>query len=161
MSAPQPLPVGAKAPGFSYHTADGKEHHTDKLAGKPYLVYFYPKDMTPGCTTEACAFRDSYADFTKAGLTVIGVSGDSEESHGKFRARHDLPFALASDPEHKTIEAYGVWGPKLFMGKSFLGIHRMSFLVGPDGRIVKVYPKVKVAEHAAEVLADAAELLPR
>lgn len=159
MSKANPLPVGAKAPGFTYRTADGTEHHTDALAGKAYVVYFYPKDMTPGCTTQACGFRDSYADYEKAGLTVIGVSADSEASHDKFRAKHELPFGLTSDPERKVIEAYGVWGPKLFMGKSFLGINRISFLVGPDGRIAKVYPKVKVADHAAEVLADAKALL--
>lgn len=158
MSKANPLPAGAKAPGFTYRTADGALHHTDELAGKAYVVYFYPKDMTPGCTTQACGFRDSYAEYEQAGLTVIGVSADSEESHDKFRAKHELPFGLTSDPERKVIEAYGVWGPKLFMGKSFLGINRISFLVGPDGKIAKVYPKVKVADHAAEVLADAKAL---
>lgn len=158
MSKPNPLSVGAKAPVFTYRTADGQEHSTANLHGKPFVVYFYPKDMTPGCTTQACGFRDSYADYEKAGLAVIGVSADSEESHGKFRSKHELPFGLASDPERKVIEAYGVWGPKLFMGNSFLGIHRISFLVGPDGTIAKVYPKVKVADHAETVLADAREL---
>lgn len=158
MSKANPLPVGAEAPVFTYRTADGKEHSTADLKGKPFVVYFYPKDNTPGCTTQACGFRDNYAQYEQAGLAVIGVSADSEESHEKFRNKHELPFGLTSDPERTVIEAYGVWGPKLFMGKSFLGINRISFLVDKEGKIAKVYPKVKVVDHAQSVLEDARQL---
>lgn len=158
MSLPNPLQPGVCAPTFTFRLADGTEKSTATLSGGPYLVYFYPKDDTPGCTREACAFRDGYSDFEAAGLVVIGVSADSEASHEKFRKKHALPFALASDPDRAIIDAFGVWGPKQFMGKQFDGIHRMSFLVGPDGKIAKTYPKVKPEEHAAEVLADAKAL---
>ncbi len=158
MSQPDPLQPGADAPTFTFHDADGTEHSTADLKGCPYLVYFYPKDDTPGCTKEACAFRDGFADFQKAGIAVIGISADSEASHAKFREKYQLPFALASDPDRKVIDGFGVWGQKKFMGKVYDGIHRMSFLIGPDGKVAKTYPKVKPEEHAAEVLADAQEL---
>jgi peroxiredoxin Q/BCP len=158
MAGVSPLPLGAVAPAFAYRDADGTARHTRELSGRPYLVYFYPRDDTPGCTAEACGFRDAFADFTAAGLTVIGVSGDDEASHTKFRRKHALPFPLAADTDLVTAKAYGVWGPKKFMGRTFDGIHRTSFLVGPTGRIAKVYARVKPEVHAAEVLADAATL---
>lgn len=161
MSQTDPLQPGADVPEFTFQLADGTSQSTDSLKGSPYLVYFYPKDDTPGCTKEACAFRDGYTDFKEAGLTVIGISADSEASHEKFRNKYELPFALASDPDRKVIEAYGVWGEKKFMGKVYDGIHRMSFLIGPDGKVAKTYPKVKPEEHAAEVLADVQSLFSK
>ncbi|MGE9296288.1 MAG: thioredoxin-dependent thiol peroxidase [Puniceicoccales bacterium] len=155
MSTPNPLSPGESAPGFAFKHANGDADHTDNLKGKTFLVYFYPRDDTPGCTKEACAFRDLFAEFTKAGVTVIGVSCDDDNSHEKFRQKFSLPFPLAADTDQSIVNAYGVWGPKKFMGKEYEGIHRTSFLVGPDGRILKTYPKVKPEEHAEEVLADA------
>ncbi|WOO41879.1 thioredoxin-dependent thiol peroxidase [Rubellicoccus peritrichatus] len=159
MSKPNPIVPSTQAPEFQYKTADGTEHSTSALKGKPYLVYFYPRDDTPGCTKEACAFRDSFAELTKAGITIIGVSADDEASHEKFRKKYDLPFPLAADTEKSIVEAFGVWGEKKFMGKIYDGIHRISFLVGPDGVVVKTYLKVKPEQHAAEILADAKELV--
>ncbi|WP_269541811.1 thioredoxin-dependent thiol peroxidase [Cerasicoccus fimbriatus] len=154
MTAPTPLSPGSQTPGFAFRYADGTEGHTDQLKGL-YLVYFYPRDDTPGCTKEACAFRDIFEDFTKAGITVIGVSCDDDASHEKFRKKFSLPFPLAADTDQTLVKAFGVWGPKKFMGKEYEGIHRMSFLVSPDGKVLKTYPKVKPEEHAAEVLQDA------
>lgn len=154
MKQANPLQAGAPAPEFTYRTPAGEERSTAALRGAPYLVYFYPKDDTPGCTKEACAFRDLFADYSAAGVTIIGVSADSEKSHGKFREKFALPFPLASDPDSRVVDAFGAFGEKKFMGKTYEGIHRMSFLVGPEGKIVKSYPKVKPEEHAAEVLAD-------
>jgi thioredoxin-dependent peroxiredoxin len=152
------LQPGSPAPDFVFKDAAGSLRHASELAGRPYLVYFYPKDDTPGCTKEACGFRDVFPQAESLGLTVIGVSADSDASHDKFRKKYNLPFALAADTDKRIAKAFGAWGPKSFMGKSYEGIHRVSFLVGPDGRIVKVYPKVKPEEHAAEVLADAGAL---
>lgn len=159
MMQAKPLEAGALAPAFNYRTATGAEAHSSELAGRAYLVYFYPKDDTPGCTTEACGFRDAYDAFGKADLTVIGVSPDSEKSHQKFREKHSLPFALVADEGKAVCQAYGVWGEKKFMGRTFEGVHRMSFLVGPDGHIAKTYPKVKPDAHASEVLADHRSLI--
>jgi peroxiredoxin Q/BCP len=116
------------------------------------VVYFYPKDDTPGCTKEACSFRDSYHDFKTAGVEVIGISPDSVKSHSKFSEKHDLPFILLSDPEHKVCEAYGVWGLKKFMGREYYGVLRTTFVIGPDGKIKKVFKNVKPADHSHEVL---------
>lgn len=150
-----PLAEGAPAPAFTYLTADGASHSTADFAGRPYVVYFYPKDDTPGCTKQACSFRDRYADFREAGVAVIGVSVDSDASHARFRNKYDLPFGLAADPEKRIVTAFGVWGEKKFMGRAYAGTHRITFLVGADGRIAKVWPKVKPENHAAEVLAAA------
>lgn len=154
MKKPEPLAIGDKAPGFAFRYADGRQAHTDDLDG-PFLVYFYPRDDTSGCTKEACAFRDLFSEFEQAGVTVIGVSCDDEASHEKFRKKYTLPFPLSTDTDQKLVNAYGVWGLKKFMGKQYEGIHRMSFLVSPEGSILKTYPKVKPEEHAAEVLEDA------
>ncbi|MFP6900822.1 MAG: thioredoxin-dependent thiol peroxidase [Opitutales bacterium] len=159
MEQTNPLGEGDEAPSFSFREADGKERSTPDLAGSPYLVYFYPRDNTPGCTAEACGFRDNLPALIKLGLTVIGVSCDSEKSHEKFRAKHDLPFPLASDESREIVKAFGVWGEKSFMGRKFAGIHRMSFLIGPDGKIAKAYHKVKAKTHPDQVLSDARELL--
>lgn len=150
-----PLAVGQPAPTFAYQTADGARHSTADLAGRPFVVYFYPKDDTPGCTTQACSFRDRYADFTAAGLPVIGVSTDSEKSHAKFRTKFDLPFGLAADTDQAIVTGFGVWGEKKFMGRTYLGTHRVTFLIGADGCVAQVWPKVKPEDHAAEVLAAA------
>ena len=156
MSAINPLPAGASAPSFDYVTADGTSVNTEDLRGQQYLVYFYPKDDTPGCTKEACAFRDNFPNFESLKLTIIGVSGDPLNSHEKFRAKYELPFPLASDTEDFSIaRAFGVYGQKKFMGRIYDGIHRISFLVGVDGKIVKTYLKVKPDIHPTEVLEDA------
>ena len=147
------LQNGDKAPNFSFKDPVSQEiQDTSTLMGKPYLVYFYPRDNTPGCTKEACGFRDLFKQFQQAGLTIIGVSCDTETSHEKFRAKHDLPFPLVADTDKKLVNAFGVWAKKTFMGRVFDGIHRVSFLVGPKGNIIKVYPKVKAAAHPDEVL---------
>ena len=122
------------------------------LKGKNVILYFYPKDNTPGCTKEACAFRDQFSEFKKKGAVVLGVSTDPVKSHDKFVAKFKLPFTLLADEEKKLVEAYGVWGRKSFMGRKYTGTHRVTFLIGPDGRIKKIWPTVKPEEHAREVL---------
>jgi peroxiredoxin Q/BCP len=117
------------------------------------VLYFYPRDDTPGCTKEACAFRDQFSKFKKQGAVVLGVSVDSVRSHGRFAAKHGLPFLLLADPDRKLVEAYGAWGEKVFMGRRFLGTHRVTFLIGGDGRIRKIWTRVKPEAHAADVLA--------
>ena len=156
-----PLAAGDVAPAFEFVTQDGNAGTSADLAGKPYVLYFYPKDDTPGCTKEACAFRDTYANYEAEGVAVIGISGDSQKSHSKFREKYSLPFHFASDSEDFAIaNAYGVYGEKKFMGRVYDGIHRVSFLVGPDGKILKTYPKVKPEQHAAEVIADLKDTYP-
>lgn len=141
------------APDFELADETGKLHKLSDYRGKPVLLYFYPKDDTPGCTTEACSFRDAYADYTKAGVTIFGVSGDSVKSHMKFKEKYHLPFNLLSDEEHKVLEAYGVWGQKKMMGREYMGIFRTSYLIGADGKIKKVFEDVKPEGHSQEVLA--------
>ena len=148
------LKEGDEAPDFTAPTSGGGEISLASLKGKNVILYFYPRDDTPGCTKEACAFRDSYADFSKKGAVVIGVSTDSVKSHDKFVKKFKLPFSLAADEEKKIVEAYGVWGQKVFMGRKYMGTHRVTFLIGPDGKIKKIWPGVKPEEHAAEVLAE-------
>ena len=123
------------------------------LNGKPVILYFYPRDDTPGCTKEACSFRDHFAAFNALGAVVLGVSADSVKSHGKFAEKFKLPFPLLADEDKTIVQAYGVWGEKRFLGKRYMGIHRVTFLIGADGRIRKIWPKVKPEEHADEVLA--------
>ena len=146
------LKEGDKAPAFTAETSGGGKLSLSDLAGKNVILYFYPKDDTPGCTKEACAFRDSYADFKKQGAVVLGVSTDPVKLHDKFVEKFKLPFTLLADTDKKIVEAYGVWGQKSFMGRKYMGTHRVTFLVGPDGRIKKIWPAVKPEEHAAEVL---------
>ncbi len=153
------LKVGDRAPEFSTLTSGGSTLSLAELKGKPVIVYFYPRDDTPGCTKEACGFRDAFAEFKKRGALILGVSPDSVKSHDKFISKFQLPFPLLSDTEHRIAEAYGVWGEKIFMGRKYLGVHRVTFLVGPDGRIQNIWPRVKPEEHAAEVLA-ALDALP-
>lgn len=154
MAALTPLSKGASAPHFPYLEADGTVRNTNELAGQSYLVYFYPKDDTPGCTKEACAFRDQHEEFLRQKVTVIGVSPDDDASHATFRKKFNLPFALASDPDHAIADAYGVWGPKNFMGRQYDGVHRVTFVIDPHGRVARVYPKVKPEQHAHEILQD-------
>ncbi|MFN3409957.1 MAG: thioredoxin-dependent thiol peroxidase [Limisphaerales bacterium] len=147
------LKEGDKAPAFQATTGGGDTVALADFKGKTVVLYFYPKDDTPGCTKEACAFRDVFAAFQKKGVVVLGVSPDPVKSHDKFARKHDLPFPLLADEDHQIAEAYGVWGEKVFMGRKYQGVHRVTFLIGPDGKIRKIWPKVKPEEHAEEVLA--------
>ena len=141
------------APAFTALTNGGRSVSLADYAGRHVVLYFYPKDDTPGCTKEACAFRDDHAKLTAKGAVVLGVSADSVKSHDKFVEKFQLPFTLLSDDNKTIVEAYGVWGQKSFMGRKYMGIHRVTFLIGPDGRIKKIWPTVKPVEHAGEVLA--------
>ena len=147
------LKVGEVAPKFSVATSGGGKMSLADYLGQSVILYFYPRDDTPGCTKEACAFRDGFADFKKKGAVIFGVSPDSVKSHDKFVEKFKLPFTLLADEDKKIVEAYGVWGEKSFMGRKYLGIYRVTFLIGPEGRIKKIWPLVKPEEHAAEVLA--------
>ena len=147
------LKEGDKAPTFTVATSGGGKISLADYLGKNVILYFYPRDDTPGCTKEACAFRDGFADFKKKGAVIFGVSPDSVKSHDKFVEKFKLPFTLLADEDKKIVEAYGVWGEKSFMGKKYLGVYRVTFLIGPDGTIKKIWPAVKPEEHAAEVLA--------
>lgn len=148
----------AKLPAFSLPGSDGRTWTAKDLAGRPAVIYFYPRDMTPGCTTESCDFRDNQAALRKLGVTVLGVSCDSLDSHAKFIAKEKLNFVLLSDPEHVLAEKLGVWGEKQNYGKTYFGIIRSTFLVDAQGAIVKEWRKVKVDGHVAEVVAAAQAL---
>lgn len=152
------LKVGQTAPDFTLSDQFGKEHRLSSYRGKWVLVYFYPKDDTPGCTKEACGIRDRFSEFQKIQAVVLGISADSVESHKKFFNKFKLPFPLLADDQKKVVQAYGVWGEKRFMGKTYMGISRSSFLIDPNGKIAKIYPKVKPEEHAEEILRDLAQL---
>jgi len=147
------LAVGDPAPAFSAQTQAGDTVTLAGLKGKTVILYFYPKDDTPGCTKEACAFRDSYADFKAKGAVVLGVSADSVASHDKFATKFSLPFQLLADPDRQIIEAYGAWGEKSMYGKQYMGIIRTTVVIGPDGKVAQLYPKVSPETHAAEILA--------
>ena len=147
------LKPGDPAPVFSAVTSGGGKLALADLAGTNVILYFYPRDDTPGCTKEACAFRDHFAEFKKKGAVVLGVSPDPVKSHDKFVAKFKLPFTLLADEDKQIVQAYGVWGEKSFMGRKYQGVFRVTFLIGPDGRIKKIWPKVKPEEHAEEVLA--------
>ena len=147
-----------KAPDFSLVDEKGNTVSLTDFKGKPVVLYFYPKDDTPGCTTEACSFRDDYSQYKEAGAVILGVSPDSEKSHAKFASKHQLPFTLLVDEDHKICEAYGVWGRKKFMGREYDGVFRTTFLIDKTGNIVKVFEGVKPAVHSEEVLQALAEL---
>jgi peroxiredoxin Q/BCP len=147
------LKEGDPAPAFSATTSGGGNVSLADFRGKNVILYFYPKDDTPGCTKEACAFRDGFAEFQKRGAVVLGVSTDPVKSHDKFVEKFKLPFPLLADVDRKIVSAFGVWGEKTFMGRKYMGTHRVTFLIGPDGRIKKIWPQVKPDQHAAEVLA--------
>jgi len=151
------LKPGDKAPDFKLNTEEGKEVALSDYRGKKVVLYFYPKASTPGCTIEACDFRDLRPKFQKQDVVVLGVSADSEKALVKFKANQKLNFPLLSDPDHKMIESYGVWRMKKFMGRSFKGIVRSTFLIGEDGRIEQIWDGVKVKGHAAETLAAASK----
>jgi peroxiredoxin Q/BCP len=144
---------GKKAPAFSLKNHDGKTVKLADFAGKYVVLYFYPKDDTPGCTAEACEFRDGHEKLKKAGAVVLGVSPDSEARHAKFREKYSLPFDLLADVDHAVAEKYGAWGEKSLYGRKYQGIIRSTFLIGPDGKVKKVWPRVKVKGHAEEVIA--------
>jgi peroxiredoxin Q/BCP len=146
--------VGKKAPAFVLPDQDGKERALKDYAGKWVVLYFYPKDDTPGCTKEACGFRDSFAALKRAGVAVLGVSVDPVRKHAKFAEKYSLPFTLLSDESKEVVERYGVWGKKKFMGREYMGTHRVTFLIDPAGKVAKVYADVKPDRHAEEVLAD-------
>ena len=147
------LKEGDAAPDFSAAASGGGKLSLADFKGKNVILYFYPKDDTPGCTKEACAFRDAFSEFQKQGAVLLGVSPDSPASHDKFVEKFKLPFPLLADEDKKIVNAYGVWGDKSFMGRVYQGTRRVTFLIGGDGRIKKIWPKVKPEEHAAEVLA--------
>jgi peroxiredoxin Q/BCP len=140
------------APDFDLPDETGKQHKLTDYRGKSIILYFYPKDDTPGCTTEACGLRDNYSAFQKAGVIILGVSADSVKSHLKFKEKYHLPFPLLADVDHKVCEAYGVWGRKKMMGKEYDGIFRTTYIISGDGMIKKVFENVKPAEHSQELL---------
>jgi peroxiredoxin Q/BCP len=144
---------GEQAPDFTLATDADERVSLSDFRGKPVVLYFYPKDDTPGCTAQACGIRDSYADFERAGAVVLGVSPDDVKKHVKFKEKYGLPFTLLADPEHEVAERYGVWGEKRYMGRTYLGVSRTTFLVAPDGTVAKVMPNVKPDTHADDVLA--------
>jgi peroxiredoxin Q/BCP len=131
----------------------GTPRRLSDYRGKPVVLYFYPKDDTPGCTKEACSFRDDYSVYEEAGVVILGVSPDSPKSHAKFKEKYNLPFTLLADEEHRVCELYGAWGRKKFMGREYDGVLRTTFLIGPDGTILRVFPDVKPEGHSKEVLA--------
>jgi peroxiredoxin Q/BCP len=147
------LKEGDRAPEFSVATSGGGQVSLADFKGKNVILYFYPRDDTPGCTKEACAFRDGFAAFKKKGAVILGVSPDSVKKHDKFVEKFKLPFTLLADEDKKIANAYGVWGEKSFMGRKYMGVYRVTFLIDGDGRIKKIWPTVKPEEHAAEVLA--------
>jgi len=148
------LSTGSLAPIFTLFDENGKEISLEQFHGKPVILYFYPKDDTPGCTTEACNFRDDYSAYQDAGVVILGVSPDSPASHLKFKKKYDLPFSLLSDPDHKICDLYGVWGPKTYMGKSYEGVLRTTYLIGQDSKILQVFENVKPADHSKQILSN-------
>lgn len=141
------------APDFSLLDETGKSRALSDFRGKPVILYFYPKDDTPGCTKEACSFRDDYSVYTEAGVVILGVSPDTTKSHAKFKEKYNLPFSLLADEGHKVCELYGVWGLKKFMGREYEGVLRTTFLIDENGLIKKVFPNVKPDGHSGDVLA--------
>jgi peroxiredoxin Q/BCP len=144
---------GKPAPDFELATDTGERVKLSDYRGQAVVLYFYPKDDTPGCTVEACGFRDSYDDFVKRGAVVLGVSPDDEASHVKFKDKFSLPFTLLADPEHAVADQYGVWGEKKFAGKTYFGVNRTTFLIDSDGNVAKVMKNVKPDGHPEKVLA--------
>ena len=144
---------GRPAPDFELESDAGETVRLSDFRGRPVVLYFYPKDDTPGCTTEACEFRDAYDVFRERGAEVLGVSPDDVASHGKFKTKYGLPFTLLADPDHEAAERYGVWQEKSQYGRTYMGIVRTTYLIGPDGKVQKRWDKVKVDGHADEVLA--------
>lgn len=152
------LTTGDKAPDFTGIDQNGEKVSLKDLRGKKVVLYFYPKNFTPGCTTEACNLRDNYLDLKEAGMEVIGVSPDDGESHKKFEEKYELPFTLVADPDKKIIEKYGVWGEKNMYGKKSMGLFRTTFLIDEKGVIYKIFKKPKTAVHSEEILKATADL---
>ncbi len=145
--------AGIPAPDFELPDETGKLHRLAEYRGRVVVLYFYPKDDTTGCTTEACNFRDDYSAYQQAGVVILGVSPDNTKSHAKFKAKYGLPFPLLADVGHGVCALYGVWGLKKFMGREYEGVLRTTFLISEEGKILKVFEKVKPAEHSSEILA--------
>jgi thioredoxin-dependent peroxiredoxin len=143
---------GAPAPDFELQSDTGETIRLSALRGKPVVLYFYPKDDTPGCTVEACEFRDAYDRFREQGVEILGVSPDTEASHQKFKAKYELPFTLLADPEHETADAYGVWKEKRNYGKTYQGVERSTFVIDAEGKVASAMRGIKPAGHAAQVL---------
>lgn len=148
------LKIGDKAPSFSGNDAYGKNISLKEFSGRKLILYFYPKDNTPGCTAEACNLKDNEKELLDKGFAIVGVSADSEASHRKFIDKYSLPFPLISDTEKKIIKDYGVWGLKKFMGKEYMGIIRTTFVISEDGIIEKIFEKVKTKEHTEQILKE-------
>ena len=144
---------GKPAPEFALESDNGETIRLSELRGKLVVLYFYPRDNTSGCTTQACGIRDAWSDFERAGAVVLGVSPDGVASHRKFKGDYELPFTLLADPDHAAAEAYGVWTEKSRYGRTYMGIVRSTFVIGPDGNVVKIMRNVKPATHADDVLA--------
>ncbi|WP_424493436.1 thioredoxin-dependent thiol peroxidase [Salinimicrobium sp. GXAS 041] len=146
------LKEGDNAPEFSAKDQDGNQHSLEDYKGKKLVVFFYPKASTPGCTAEACNLRDNWETFRSAGYEILGVSADSMKRQQNFKNKHELPFPLLADEDKEVINAFGVWGPKKFMGKEYEGIHRTTFVINEEGKITEVISKVKTKDHAAQIL---------
>ncbi|MCJ7513128.1 MAG: thioredoxin-dependent thiol peroxidase [Anaerolineales bacterium] len=151
MTAPR---LGDPAPDFALLDDHGQQVRLSGFRGRPVVLYFYPKDDTPGCTIEACGFRDQFEVYGRNAIVILGISPDLVASHARFRDKFSLPFPLLADEGHTVASAYGVWGPKTFMGRSYEGVHRTTFLIGPDGRLLRSYENVKPEGHSAQILAD-------
>jgi thioredoxin-dependent peroxiredoxin len=143
---------GKPAPDFELKSDAGETVRLSDLKGKPVVVYFYPKDDTPGCTAQACGIRDNYEAFGERGAVVLGISPDDESSHVKFKEKYGLPFTLLADPDHRVAEEYGVWGERKLYGKTYMGVERSTFVIGPDGNVAHVMRRVKPDTHAQQVL---------
>jgi peroxiredoxin Q/BCP len=148
-----PLTAGVAAPDFALPDETGTIRRLGDFAGKYLILYFYPEDDTPGCTKEACNFRDDYSAYERVGVTILGVSPDSPGSHAKFRSKYALPFSLLADEGHRLCDTYGVWGKKRNFGREYMGVLRTTFVIDPEGQIARVFESVKPAEHSAELLA--------
>lgn len=147
-----PIQAGIPAPEFTLQDENGIERSLSDYRGRAVVLYFYPKDDTPGCTTEACSFRDDYSAYQQAGVVILGVSPDTPKKHAKFKDKYALPFTLLADTEHRVCELYGVWGRKKFMGREYDGVFRTTFLIGADGVILRVFENVKPEGHSVQVL---------
>ena len=148
-----PISEGIAAPDFTLPDETGLPRKLSEYRGKPVVLYFYPKDDTPGCTTEACSFRDGYGQYQQAGVVILGVSPDSPKKHTKFKEKYGLPFTLLADEDHQVCELYGVWGRKKYIGREYDGVFRTTFLIDSQGKILKVFQNVKPDGHSEQVLA--------
>jgi peroxiredoxin Q/BCP len=148
-----PIQSGIPAPDFSLPDETGAMRSLSEFRGKPVVLYFYPKDDTPGCTVEACNFRDDYSQYENADVVILGISPDNAKKHTKFKSKYDLPFTLLADEDHRVCLLYEVWGPKKFMGREYDGVYRTTFLIDKEGKIARVFENVKPADHSQEILA--------